>query len=104
MRTDRSLSLPPVDAIKTMDDLKDYLRKMAALLDNNQGDVQSDLNGMVDRANSQTVTGTKTFNALKLGGDMDAQNHQIKNLVIETLDEDPADPEDYRIWAVPPEE
>lgn len=93
MRTDSALRLPPVDEVKNFDDVREYLKKVSALLNNNQADLFSDLYNTVTISGKQTITGEKT-----LGANLNCNQRQLIGLVIENRTSDPVHPVDGQIW------
>lgn len=98
MQTDNSLRLPAADSVQNMEDVRDWMRKASGLLNSNQSDVYNDLINAVDTQTSQTVNGTKVFNDLTLGANMDCNQKQMVSMVIENRTSDPVSPVEGQIW------
>jgi len=98
IKTDQSVYLPPVEEIKTMEDVKDWMRKASGLLGINQSDIYDDLQETINKRDNQTIEGTKSFTSLKLLGNMDCNKKQMLSMCIEVRVSDPADPAVGQIW------
>jgi hypothetical protein len=97
-RTDNAIYLPPAEEVNNFEKLKEWISKASNLLNNNQNDVYEDLTARIDKRSNETITGTKTFNAIKLGGSMDCNQKQMVSMVIENRTSDPTDPAIGQIW------
>ena len=84
-KTDDSLFLPNPESIQTMNDVRDWMKRVSSMLSSNQQNVKSDLDNRMDGSSDQTVKGVKTFNSLKLGGSLNCNQKQLVSMVIENI-------------------
>ena len=98
IRTDSDIYLPPAETVKDFDTLREYLQKVNNILNSNQQDNYEDFSNSVDNQSNQYIKGTKIFESLKLGGNMDCNQKQMISMVIENRISDPTDPVEGQIW------
>ena len=95
---DNSLVLPPSEEIQSMEDVREWMRKVSGLLGFNQADVYEEFTKTIDNNTDQTIEGTKSFTSLKLTGNMDCNQKQMVSMVIENRTDAPDNPVEGQMY------
>lgn len=97
-RTDDALFLPNPETLKADPSVIEWMKKVQGLLNSNQSDIRQDLDERIDTRGTQSISGQKTFGALKLSGSMDCNQKQLVSMVIENRTSDPTNPITGQVW------